>query len=87
MQRWNTRSFPATHPTPYFCVGCIIIIITTTGESYAGVYIPTLTKELLTDPIAKDVVPLKGIMVGDPCTDNAAQRDSMDPLWYVLMTT
>merc|ERR1711865_377021 len=52
------------------------------GESYAGVYIPTLTKELLTDPIAKAVVPLKGIMVGDPCTDNAAQRDSMDPLWY-----
>lgn len=52
------------------------------GESYAGVYIPTLSKELLTDPIAKDVVPLKGIMVGDPCTDNAAQRDSMDPIWY-----
>ena len=21
-------------------------------------------------------------MVGDPCTDNDAQRDSMDPLWY-----
>jgi cathepsin A (carboxypeptidase C) len=36
------------------------------GESYAGVYIPTLTKEILdyTD------INMKGIAVGDPCTDN-----------------
>jgi hypothetical protein len=27
-------------------------------------------------------VPLKGIAVGDPCTDNTAQADSMDDLWY-----
>eukprot|EP00979_Chaetoceros_neogracilis_P018661 scaffold10961_cov256-Chaetoceros_neogracile.AAC.1 len=49
-----------------------------TGESYAGVYIPTLTKEILdhTD------INLKGIAVGDPCTDNVAQADSMDSLWY-----
>lgn len=49
-----------------------------TGESYAGVYIPTLSKEILdhTD------IPLQGIAVGDPCTDNKAQSDSMDPLWY-----
>lgn len=49
-----------------------------TGESYAGVYIPTLTKEILdhTD------INLKGIAVGDPCTDNEAQADSMDSLWY-----
>lgn len=48
------------------------------GESYAGVYIPTLTKEILdhTD------INLKGIAVGDPCTDNKAQADSMDSLWY-----
>jgi cathepsin A (carboxypeptidase C) len=48
------------------------------GESYAGVYIPTLTKEILdhTD------INLKGIAVGDPCTDNVAQKDSMDSLWY-----
>ena len=25
---------------------------------------------------------LKGLAVGDPCTDNTAQRDSMDALWY-----
>mmetsp|Transcript_12469 Transcript_12469/g.18464 ORF Transcript_12469/g.18464 Transcript_12469/m.18464 type:complete len:585 (-) Transcript_12469:128-1882(-) len=49
-----------------------------TGESYAGVYIPTLSKEILdhTD------INLKGIAVGDPCTDNKAQSESMDSLWY-----
>ena len=49
-----------------------------TGESYAGVYIPTLTKEILdyTD------INIKGIAVGDPCTDNDAQEESMDSLWY-----
>lgn len=49
-----------------------------TGESYAGVYIPTLSKEILdhTD------INLKGIAVGDPCTDNDAQADSMDSLFY-----
>ncbi|CAB9504183.1 Carboxypeptidase Y homolog A [Seminavis robusta] len=50
------------------------------GESYAGVYIPTLTKEILDH--AAEQVPLKGIAVGDPCTDNTAQQDSMDSLWY-----
>jgi carboxypeptidase C (cathepsin A) len=53
-----------------------------TGESYAGVYIPTLAKELLEDPAAKDAVPLKGIAVGDPCTDDTLQNQSMDKLWY-----
>jgi hypothetical protein len=52
------------------------------GESYAGVYIPTLSRELLTDPAAVEHVPLRGILVGDPCTDNAAQKDSMDAMWY-----
>jgi hypothetical protein len=27
-------------------------------------------------------VNLKGIAVGDPCTDNKAQQDSMDMIWY-----
>lgn len=49
-----------------------------TGESYAGVYIPTLTKEILDNTD----INLKGIAVGDPCTDNKAQADSMDSLWY-----
>ena len=53
------------------------------GESYAGVYIPTLAQELLQDPLAHKVVPLKGIMVGDPCTSTYAQQESMNPLWYV----
>lgn len=51
-----------------------------TGESYAGVYIPTLSQQILEhSKIAKN---LKAIAVGDPCTDNVAQADSMDPLWY-----
>lgn len=49
-----------------------------TGESYAGVYIPTLSKEILDHT----TIPLKGIAVGDPCTDNKAQDDSMNSLWY-----
>jgi len=52
------------------------------GESYAGVYIPTLSKELLTNAKAIEHVPLRGILVGDPCTDNDAQNDSMDAIWY-----
>jgi serine carboxypeptidase-like clade I len=52
-----------------------------TGESYAGVYIPTLTKEILDHA---PEINLKGIAVGDPCTDNTAQADSMDSLWYDL---
>eukprot|EP00934_Nitzschia_sp_Nitz4_P007792 Nitzschia sp. Nitz4//scaffold84_size84139//2332//4211//NITZ4_005191-RA/size84139-augustus-gene-0.37-mRNA-1//1//CDS//3329559012//7782//frame0 len=50
-----------------------------TGESYAGVYIPTLTKEILDNA---PLINLRGIGVGDPCTDNTAQADSMDSLWY-----
>jgi serine carboxypeptidase-like clade I len=69
------------------------------GESYAGVYIPTLAHEILqfnqdqqqhrtaarddaTTAATTMIIPLKGILVGDPCTDNAAQQQSRDPLWY-----
>lgn len=48
------------------------------GESYAGVYIPTLSKEILDNTD----INIKGIAVGDPCTDNKAQAQSMDSLWY-----
>lgn len=50
-----------------------------TGESYAGVYIPTLTRELLDNA---PEVNIKGIAVGDPCTDTPSQKQSMDMLWY-----
>jgi len=49
------------------------------GESYAGVYIPTLTEELLEHAPEIDI---RGIAVGDPCTDTALQKESMDMLWY-----
>jgi len=50
-----------------------------TGESYAGVYVPTLAQSILHDAPEINLV---GIAVGDPCTDNTAQADSMDDLWY-----
>ena len=56
------------------------------GESYAGVYVPTLARALLdrndaqTSEEAK--IPLAGIATGDPCTDNESQRESMSMLWY-----
>eukprot|EP00040_Diaphanoeca_grandis_P003180 m.24065 g.24065 ORF g.24065 m.24065 type:complete len:540 (+) comp14469_c0_seq1:89-1708(+) len=50
-----------------------------TGESYAGVYVPTLAREILDNA---PEVNIKGLAVGDPCTDNTAQHDSMDMVWY-----
>lgn len=59
------------------------------GESYAGVYIPTLAKEILdyndavvNEEDVKTIINLVGVGVGDPCTDNSAQADSMDAIWY-----
>jgi len=63
-----------TNKFPEFAKNAFFI----TGESYAGVYIPTLSKEILDHTNLN----LKGIAVGDPCTDNEAQADSMDSLWY-----
>ena len=31
---------------------------------------------------APGLVPLRGLAVGDPCTDTVAQSDSMDAIWY-----
>lgn len=42
-------------------------------------YVPTLAREILDN--APDIN-LKGVAVGDPCTDNDAQHDSMDMVWY-----
>mmetsp|Transcript_5254 Transcript_5254/g.14863 ORF Transcript_5254/g.14863 Transcript_5254/m.14863 type:complete len:549 (-) Transcript_5254:207-1853(-) len=50
-----------------------------TGESYAGVYIPTLTAQILENA---PEVNIKGVAVGDPCTDTKSQQESMDMLWY-----
>ncbi len=36
------------------------------GESYAGVYVPTVAQQLVTNPLAKGIN-LAGIAVGDPC--------------------
>ena len=45
----------------------------------AGVYVPTLAKEILDNA---PEINLHGVAVGDPCTDNKYQADSMDMVWY-----
>ena len=45
------------------------------GESYAGVYLPTLAQAILHD---EPKVDLRGVWVTDPCTDNAAQSGYLD---------
>lgn len=55
-----------------------------TGESYAGVYCPTLAAQIVAGNAADGAprINLAGMAVGDPCTDNDSQRQSMDMLWY-----
>ncbi|CAL6419785.1 unnamed protein product [Bathycoccus prasinos] len=54
------------------------------GESYAGVYVPTLAMEIVehNEKFPEKKINLVGISTADPCTSNKEQRDSMDMLWY-----
>ena len=69
LQTFFSSKFPELRNNAFFI----------TGESYAGVYVPTLAREILDNA---PEINIHGLAVGDPCTDNAAQRDSMDMLWY-----
>jgi len=69
IQDFFTVKFPALVQNKFFI----------TGESYAGVYVPTLAREIVDHAPEINLV---GVGVGDPCTDNEAQKDSMDMLWY-----
>ena len=69
IQHFFNTKFPALQSNPVYLA----------GESYAGVYVPTLAKELLDNA---PEVQLKGVAVGDPCTDNESQREAFDMLWY-----
>lgn len=65
--------FSALRTAPFFI----------TGESYAGVYCPTLAAEIVAgNAKGGPQINLTGMAVGDPCTDNDSQRQSMDMLWY-----
>ena len=76
-----TNKFPELQPNEFFI----------TGESYAGVYIPTLSKEILdhnfnrTSNDSSIVVNLVGIAVGDPCTDNTVIYPQLDLQLEVLL--
>ena len=66
--------FPSLAANPFYI----------TGESYAGVYVPTLARAILDHNDAEGTakINLAGLAAGDPCTDNKLQADSMDMLWY-----
>ena len=69
LERFFFEKFPALAANDFFV----------TGESYAGVYVPTLARAILerNERMLNDtsrLIPLAGVAVGDPCTDNAAQK-------------
>lgn len=49
-----------------------------TGESYAGVYVPSLAAAILEEVQDTSVINLHGIWITDPCLDNKAQFGWMD---------
>ncbi|KHJ85877.1 serine carboxypeptidase [Oesophagostomum dentatum] len=51
-----------------------------TGESYAGVYLPTLALKMLNDP--KNFPNFKGMAIGNGALDFAHNYDTMVPLYY-----
>ena len=72
-----------------------------TGESYGGVYVPTLSKLLYDSDLAeRGALDFQGFAVGDPCTDNdlqggesefsaafALRHGLLSEEWYNLLTT
>ena len=84
-----THKFPELAPNKLYL----------TGESYAGVYIPTLAERIFSSNREIDGeigeigagsgrrINLVGLAVGDPCTDNEAQAQSMDRQETKKLTT
>jgi len=63
-----TKVFPRMAGRPLYLV----------GESYAGVYIPTLAAAMLDHFADTSIVNLHGLWVTDPCMDNKAQFGWLD---------
>lgn len=71
----SARSSSATAPPPALFPELAANPVFLAGESYAGVYLPTLAQAILHD---EPKVDLRGVWVTDPCTDNAAQSGYLD---------
>lgn len=68
IERFMTEVFPKMAGRPLYLA----------GESYAGVYIPTLAAAMFEHFQDTRVVNLHGLWVTDPCTDNRAQFGWLD---------
>lgn len=65
------QDFPEFQKNPFFI----------TGESYAGIYVPTLSRNVANGIKAgvKPVINFKGYMVGNGCTDDQFDGDALVP--------
>ncbi len=69
----------------YFLLGCAEFYIT--GESYAGIYVPTLANRILDGNAAGNpMINIKGIAVGDGCIGNSVGTcgDGPDSLQIII---
>ena len=71
----------------YDCLGCFQFAsneLYLTGESYAGIYVPTLAEQIMFGQDRGETVPngqpmnLQGIMVGNGCTGTSANDVSQE---------
>jgi hypothetical protein len=63
---------------PEFLINELYIV----GESYAGVYVPTLVREIVQNPTAK--INLKGFAVGDGCIGTEVLCGEKDGPYYIM---
>jgi hypothetical protein len=73
LQRWFSAFFPQLKDNPFFLA----------GESYAGVFVPTLAEQIVDAHAAGDdsltEINLRGIVVGNGCAGSATGLCGIDP--------